>query len=421
MSGPQFVSGGAIMAIEDPRTSSFDVESEAGFTLVDRDDAPETIVVAQAGQGGQGGAAGSEPAQGGQGGQGGAALFGQGGQGGQGGAAGVKVVAPDANNVVHLPAGVSIDDIKVEGVDLVLVQADGSEIRIPQAALDVPTFVIGDVEVARDVLVAVLETNGINVAAGPDGTLAVVGAGPQGSGSDFQDGSVEFGSESTNVLNLLGDTGFGDGNGGNDEQNVGQSNVAPSIVGSGSLSGTMVETADVVDGIDLDPAPVTGSITFFDPDFGETRTAVVSDRTVTAANLANGLTLSQAQIDALLAGFSLDSAAGGGITVEPSSAGNGRIDWTYALGNAAIDFLAAGETVVLTFRVTIVDGVQSAASTVQITIQGTNDAPVFEVSSGDVITGSITRPTAWPARSIRTTSPAPSPSPTSTSPTTPMR
>jgi VCBS repeat-containing protein len=381
------------MAIEDPRTSSFDIESEVGFPHGDGDSGAGEMVMAQAGTGGnpgnaalfgQGGQGGVGPiGQGGQGGQGGAALFGQGGQGGQGGAAGVQVVAPDAGNVVHLPAGVSIDDIKVEGTDLVLVQADGSEIRIPQAALDVPTFVIGDVEVARDVLVAVLETNGINVAAGPDGTLAVVGAGPQGSGGNFQDGSVDFGNESPNVLNLLGDTGLGDGSGDNNELNAGQSNVAPSILGGASTGapGTMVETADVVDGIDLDPAPVTGSIAFFDPDFGETRTAVVSDRTVAAANLDNGLTLSQAQIDALLAGFSLDSSATGGITVEPSAAGNGRVDWTYALGNAAIDFLAAGETVVLTFQVTIVDGIQSASSTVQITIQGTNDAPVFEVDA----------------------------------------
>lgn len=110
------------------------------------------------------------------------------------------------------------------------------------------------------------------------------------------------------------------------------------------------------------PIPVrlrsTGTIFFSDSNLGDTRTATVSSRHVAGANLANGLTLSQEQIDALLAGFALDSSATGGITSEPTSAGNGTIDWTFALPNAGIDFLADGETVTLTFAVAVVDGGQ---------------------------------------------------------------
>ncbi|TIS63233.1 MAG: hypothetical protein E5W93_04015, partial [Mesorhizobium sp.] len=53
----------------------------------------------------------------------------------------------EAGNVVKLPANVSIDNIKVDGHNLVLVQPDGSEIVIKDGALNVPTFIIGDVEV----------------------------------------------------------------------------------------------------------------------------------------------------------------------------------------------------------------------------------------------------------------------------------
>lgn len=94
-------------------------------------------------------------------------------------------VAADGDNVVHLPQGVSIDDVRVAGNDLVLVQPDGSTITVVDAALNIPTFVIGDVEIGPEVLVAALEAAGIDVAAGPDGTFSVAGAGPDSSGGDF--------------------------------------------------------------------------------------------------------------------------------------------------------------------------------------------------------------------------------------------
>jgi T1SS-143 domain-containing protein len=83
-------------------------------------------------------------------------------------------VTPDAGNVVRLPEGVSIEDIRVDGPNLVLVQPDGSRVTVLNAALNIPTFVIGDVEIAPEVLVAALEAQGIDVAAGPDGTFSVV-------------------------------------------------------------------------------------------------------------------------------------------------------------------------------------------------------------------------------------------------------
>ncbi|MES0054515.1 Ig-like domain-containing protein, partial [Mesorhizobium sp. M0078] len=92
----------------------------------------------------------------------------------------------DASNVVKLPADVSIDNIKVDGHNLLLEQADGSVILIKDGALNVPTFIIGDVEVPRVALLAALEASHVDVAFGADGSIS---AGPGGSnpsaGADF--------------------------------------------------------------------------------------------------------------------------------------------------------------------------------------------------------------------------------------------
>ncbi|TGU94005.1 type I secretion C-terminal target domain-containing protein [Mesorhizobium sp. M00.F.Ca.ET.151.01.1.1] len=86
----------------------------------------------------------------------------------------------DASNVVRLPANVSIDNIKVDGHNLVLEQADGSVIVIKDGALNVPTFIIGEVEVPRVALIAALEASHVDVAFGTDGSIS---AGPGGSAS----------------------------------------------------------------------------------------------------------------------------------------------------------------------------------------------------------------------------------------------
>ena len=78
-----------------------------------------------------------------------------------------ETVTPDADNIVRLPEGVSIDEIKLDGDNLVLVQPDGSSITILNAALRIPTFLIGDVEIPELALTAALQANGIDVAAGP--------------------------------------------------------------------------------------------------------------------------------------------------------------------------------------------------------------------------------------------------------------
>ena len=294
-------------------------------------------------------------------------------------ASSVVSIVPDADNKVTLDADVSLEEIRLDGDDLLLIQPDGTQVRVIGGALNLPTFVIGDIEIPQEVLVAALNTNGFNVAAGPGNTISVSAPAPTGSGGDFQGSSgASLQGDSTETLALLGDTtgGSGEQAGADDRQDPG--NIAATLTGDGIVTGAVVETQDVPGGVDADPIAATGTVTFFDPDFGETRQADVTARSVLSQQLNGGGSLTAAQLQGLLDGFSLDSE--GGVTVESTSAAGGTINWTYAVANGALDFLAAGETVTLTFDVEITDGIFSATQTVTITVTGTNDAP--EITSG---------------------------------------
>ncbi|MFS2155213.1 VCBS domain-containing protein [Rhizobium sp. Rhizsp42] len=119
-------------------------------------------------------------------------------------------VVPDQNNIAHLPAGTAIDDIHVRGNDLVLVQADGTEIVIVNGALHVPTFLLGEVELPQQAVIAALEQSNINVAAGPDGSYSASSS-PSSSGANFQDATPGNAGDPTQLASLLADTQQVDG------------------------------------------------------------------------------------------------------------------------------------------------------------------------------------------------------------------
>jgi T1SS-143 domain-containing protein len=119
-------------------------------------------------------------------------------------------VKPNEQNVVTLPAGIELDNLEfeVDGENLVLVLADGTEIVVLGGAANIPTFVIGDVELPQVALFAALEGSNINVAAGPDGSFSAQGT-PSAS-RNFNDDPIDAGPEDLALANLLGDTAFGD-------------------------------------------------------------------------------------------------------------------------------------------------------------------------------------------------------------------
>ncbi len=120
-------------------------------------------------------------------------------------------VAPDQNNVVTLPAGIELDNLefRVDGANLVLVLADGTEVVVLGGAANIPTFVIGDVELPQVALFAALEGSNINVAAGPDGNFSAQ-AGSPSNGGDFNDDPFGPPPADLALADLLGDTAFGD-------------------------------------------------------------------------------------------------------------------------------------------------------------------------------------------------------------------
>ncbi|QFY59410.1 type I secretion C-terminal target domain-containing protein [Rhizobium grahamii] len=145
-------------------------------------------------------------------------------------------VVPDQNNIAHLPAGASIDDIRVEGSNLVLVQADGTEIVIVNGALHVPTFLIGEVQLPQQAVIAALEESNINVAAGPDGSYSASSS-PSSSGAEFQDSLQPDANDPTQLASLLADTQQPDVS---PENTPDERNGVPVITTSGLLTVTEI-------------------------------------------------------------------------------------------------------------------------------------------------------------------------------------
>jgi uncharacterized delta-60 repeat protein len=123
-----------------------------------------------------------------------------------------------------------------------------------------------------------------------------------------------------------------------------------------------------------DNLKATGTITFADADHGDDPSASVISSSVTATSFSNNHQLTQAQTNAFLAGFSLDDAA-----LSNFANGAGSTGWTYQAVASELDFMGAGDSVTLSFVVTIDDGSSSAnssaAQSVTITVNGSNDQP----------------------------------------------
>jgi len=100
--------------------------------------------------------------------------------------------------VVALPAGVQLSDVHVVGSDLVVHLPDGSQMVIPDGAIFVPQFVIGNVEVPAQNVAALLVDSEPKPAAGP----------PESAGGNFA-GDVPPLDPGVPLGNLLPPTDFG--------------------------------------------------------------------------------------------------------------------------------------------------------------------------------------------------------------------
>ncbi|MCC8978825.1 VCBS domain-containing protein [Bradyrhizobium acaciae] len=137
------------------------------------------------------------------------------------------------------------------------------------------------------------------------------------------------------------------------------------------------------------PDTVTGQITWVDVNLGDKPTATVSFnsfsyRDASGHDVTSSLTAAErAAINAVEIPLLLDP--------NPQNTNIGSASWTYSLADGAFDFLAAGETLTLTYLVRVDNNYQlsneTGFKTITITITGTNDTPVV-TSAAQV--GSIT-------------------------------
>src|SRR4029079_6931997 len=127
-------------------------------------------------------------------------------------------------------------------------------------------------------------------------------------------------------------------------------NDAPTITSS-AQSGSATEIADLAAGENTFVHGANGAVTFNDVDTIDTHSA--------------GFV---AQAGGYLGTFSLD----------PVNQAGDSVGWSFSVGDGALDLLAAGETRIQKYDVTVSDGNGGTATqTVTITLTGTNDAPTI--------------------------------------------
>lgn len=163
------------------------------------------------------------------------------------------------------------------------------------------------------------------------------------------------------------------------------SNDLPTVSAGSTTTGAISERSSMTGSGATDTA--AGSILFVDPDLSDTHGATVTG--VSASGAVGGLP-SAATLQTLL---SL------GTLVEQSGSTPGSVAWTFATADNAFDYLAAGETVTLTYAVQIVDAQGGTVEQdVAVTVTGTNDAPVTTVPGAQVVR--INTPTALTGISV---------------------
>jgi VCBS repeat-containing protein len=145
-------------------------------------------------------------------------------------------------------------------------------------------------------------------------------------------------------------------------------NDAP-VVTSGPESASLTERANTTGSTALDtttPVP-TGTLNFTDVDLSDAHSVSVG---LNSAVWSNGSDVPVATVQDLLTALST--------TLHDSTGtGSGGIDWTFSIQDKDLDFLAAGDTMTVTYDVTVNDAGASSTQQVTVTVTGTSDQAVI--------------------------------------------
>ena len=138
-------------------------------------------------------------------------------------------------------------------------------------------------------------------------------------------------------------------------------NDAP-LIDSTLQTGTVSERADRTVGENAGTLSTSGDFGFTDADLSNSHT--LSSQLISATD-ADGKPV--AALGNLVASLA-DSAQGNGV---------GSVHWDYSVAAGALDYLGAGETITLVYRVSVADDSAATASRdVTVTLTGSNDAPI---------------------------------------------
>jgi VCBS repeat-containing protein len=168
-----------------------------------------------------------------------------------------------------------------------------------------------------------------------------------------------------------------DGQGKTDTANVTTtitgSNDTP-VVTSEAQSAKITEAADTTGSTTADTA--SGTIKFSDADLTDAHTVTITN--VSASGTTNGID-NATLLSWLKLGALTDSTHGTA----------GSIGWNFSAADKDFDYLAAGQSLTLTYTVQVDDGHGGTITTpVTVTIDGTNDAPVITFDGGNAISTS---------------------------------
>lgn len=133
---------------------------------------------------------------------------------------------------------------------------------------------------------------------------------------------------------------------------------------------------------------VEGELAFVDPNSGDRPTAsVVSKELAYKDSDGNILSLTLQQASSLKNAFSISPEAG--------NTNSGTIDWTFSIADRKLDFIGAGERVILTSSIRLDDQHGGVADqNMTVTIRGANDTPLAKADAIEVGPGAAVKATS---------------------------
>jgi VCBS repeat-containing protein len=198
------------------------------------------------------------------------------------------------------------------------------------------------------------------------GTVSIVGDQIQYAATGAQIASLGVGQIATDTFNYVIQLGNGALSVATVTLKVTGTNDAPTLSADPVAHHALSEIAGVTGGADVDAA--TGTLAFADVDLNDHHTlSIGAPSIVWSAGTGVPAATASALASALTAAVSTDS----------TGTGAGAVGFNFSVADKQVDFLAAGQTLTVTYNVTVSDGHGGTASQpVSFTITGTNDGPV---------------------------------------------